>query len=96
MPRAQGRLNEFMAVLFSTKVHYCNKVSIFQSSSSSVLRCFVIYLGYNPRKGAKTTQGAANIQLNTYNPRKGAKTSLSVSYDFHLLYLPRKGAKTAR
>ena len=80
LPRAQGRLNEFMAVLFSAKVHHYNKVIIFQPSGSSVLRCFVIYLGYNPRKGAKTPIVKERTFKWMYNPRKGAKTHINFHF----------------
>ena len=73
LPRAQGRLNEFMAVLFSAKAHHCNKVNIFQPSGSSVLRCFVIYLGYNPRKGAKTAIFITILLLSCTIPVRGRK-----------------------
>lgn len=93
-PRAQGRPNEFVPVLFSTKAHYCNKVNIFQPSDSSVLRCFVIYLGYNPHKGTKTS-AVLNLPCTImYNPRKGAKTILFQRLELNKQYNPRKGAKT--
>ena len=73
LPCAQGRLNEFMTVPFSAKAHHCNKVNIFQPSGSSVLRCFVIYLGYNPRKGAKTSCKLHNKRFSCTIPVRGRK-----------------------
>ena len=80
LPRAQGRPNEFVSVLFSAKAHHCNKVNIFQPSDSSVLRCFVIYLVYHPRKGAKTKFVRAQPGPGQYHPRKGAKTGMAGTY----------------
>ncbi len=83
-----------MTVPFSAKAHHCNKVNIFQPSGSSVLRCFVIYLGYNSRKGAKTPQTRQGSCPLLYHPRKGAKTSRGDTPWINTTYNPRKGAIT--
>ena len=94
LPRAQGRPNEFMTVPFSAKAHHCNKVNIFQPSDSSVLRCFVIYLVYHPRKGAKTKSNDPDPMCRKYHPRKGAITIKQMRQNSEIPYHPRKGAKT--